>query len=127
MEKILALGPKVLKFLFDTVTDPTILHAGLVVLVGYILLHAFSKSFRAKVTADTELFSAKLQGLELEVESPFKRVYHAFASAIAGAKAGWASVVAVKTVTVSAPHLSVPSVAKASEPVVPEDHRGEIK
>lgn len=127
MEKILALGPKVLKFLFDTVTDPTILHAGLVVLVGYILLHAFSKSFRAKVTADTELFSAKLKGLELEVESPFKRVYHAFASAIAGAKAGWASVVAVKTVTVAAPHLSVPSVAKASEPVVPEDHRGEIK
>jgi hypothetical protein len=115
----------VLKFLFDTVKDSTVQHIVLVGGAGYIVLHAFSKGFRAKVTADTELFSAKLQGLELEVESPFKRVYHAVASAIAGMKAGWNSVTAVKPAsTIAAPHLTVPAVPKAAEA---EDRRGEVK
>lgn len=77
-----------------------LLHLGAEAFAILVVLYLISSGFRSDVKSDTELLSAKIHGLELVITNPFTRFYHKVVASVAGAKAGWASVVKAPTLTV---------------------------
>lgn len=67
------------------------------------IVYAASHGFRQDVLGDAEMIGARLKGLELEVTNPFSRFYRKVVAAVAGAKAGWRSV--VKTLPLQVPKI----------------------
>lgn len=56
------------------------------------LLAVVSKSFRADVKADEELFMARVHGFEMRITSTPRRIRARWVAAIAGFRAGWKSI-----------------------------------
>ena len=106
LKGLLLVGSFLLKLLGDTITDPLIQHLAVVLIIGYSLLHGFSKAFRALVSKEVKGVESKTSGVILTVESPFLRVIHAVKGAISGFTTGLKAPVVPAPVPLIPPKVS---------------------
>jgi phosphatidylglycerophosphate synthase len=96
------------------VADPVVQHIAVIVAIGYVIAHSFSRAFRHDVTVAEHSIASKVGGFFGKVAHPLVLVVLAFRNAFAGFSAGLKDekvvvVVPPKAVPVTAPAATVPA------------------